>query len=84
VSGKLNNYSFPTKTRHEEAVLKYTAFNITFKNISTLNDSIFKKLEAQHINLRDDLFKYGIYSQIDNYFNESAWNKYVAEKLEPL
>ena len=85
VSDKLNNYSFrPTKTRHEEAVLKYTAFNITFKNISTLNDSIFKKLEALHINLRDDLFKYGIYSQTDNYFNESAWNKYVATKLEPL
>ena len=85
VNDKLDQYSFkPNKTKHEETTLKYVAFNISFRNIFALNNAIFKKLETHHINLRDDLFKYSIYSQADNYFNESAWNKYVAEKLEPL
>ena len=82
VSDKLNHYSFKwDKTKHEEAALKHAAFNITFNNTFNLNNPIVKKLADMHVDLRSDLFKYGIYSQKDNYFNKSAWDKYVTEKL---
>ena len=83
----LNNDDYtckPNRTEHEEAALKYTAFDITFKNTFNLTNPIIEKLGAQQVDLRSDLFKYGMYNQDTNTFNQSARDKYVAEKLEPI
>jgi hypothetical protein len=43
---------------HEEAALKYTAFETTFNNIFNLNDTIIQKLAGLDIDLHSELVNY--------------------------
>lgn len=82
IDKKLNQYKLKSNLdEHEEAALKYTAFETTFNNIFNLNDTIIQKLAGLDIDLHSELVNYWIYDQNNNRFNKEARDNFVSDKL---
>ena len=83
IEDKLNHYKIKSdKTEHEDAALRYTAFDITFNNAFNLDNPTIQKIANQKIDLRSELSNYWIYNNDNNSFNKSARDKFVFEKLQ--